>query len=86
MKRTPIGNTLRDIANESAVNKAEAYSLKLIATKYDALKESHTKLMKRIYAIEDLLVCYRVWRRPPSESLHKRLSATKDAIAEAKKL
>lgn len=43
-----IADTLRDIAEESALNKAEKHSLKLIAKDVDILLKENRKLRKQI--------------------------------------
>ena len=40
---------------------------------------SHDALVDRIEALEELLVCYRIGRRP-TEKLHKKLDKTKAAL------
>ena len=45
-------------------------------------RNSHDALVERIDALEELLVCYRIGRRP-TEKLHKKLDKTKAALKKA---
>ena len=83
MKRTSIGNTLRDIANESAVNKAEAHSLKLIAKEYDTLKASHAKLVEYARHHKD---CHIDMHIPMSDDTESCTCGFQQALAEAEKI
>lgn len=72
MKQTSIGNTLRDIANESLLNCAEKTSLRRIAKEYDTLKASHNELVEQLKNDDRLIelankILYR--KRPPIEAL-----------------
>ena len=45
LPETDIGNSLRDIANESSLNKAERVSLRAIAKEYDKLCKAYEGLV-----------------------------------------
>jgi hypothetical protein len=47
-EKTDIGNSLRDLANESKLGKAEKISLRLIAIEFDLLTE-HVKVLQTAY-------------------------------------
>lgn len=58
MSKTDIGNTLRDIAEESSLSLAEKTSLKRIAKEYDKLHKENEYLRKQLKSrVSDL-----VWR------------------------
>jgi hypothetical protein len=48
LEKTDIGNSLRDIANESKLGKAEKISLRLIAIEFDLLTE-YVKVLDTAY-------------------------------------
>jgi len=53
-----IADTLRVIANESQLNKAERESLKLIAKEWDKLQAENKELLERIeFAVDYLPEC-----------------------------
>jgi len=47
-KKTAIGNTLRDIATESALEQGEKHSLRLIAKEFDKLCAKKEWLFKKV--------------------------------------
>ncbi len=52
-----------------------------LTEEFKMLEERNKALEKRIEALEQLLVCYRLGKRP-SEMLSKKLEKTKEALIE----
>ena len=83
MEKTHIGNTLRDIAIESTVNKAEALSLRLIATEYDILKASHAKL---VTALEKMVTQFAIYTPQLNQEKCWEVIQAKKVLKEAKEI
>ena len=57
LPETDIGNSLRDIANESSLNKAERVSLRAIAKEYDKLCKAYEGLVALLKEFRNCEIC-----------------------------